>query len=73
MVIKLKAFVGSRTYPLKEVAELFGIARQTLRNWIPAFRKQGVVGLTGKPLGYRLSNLSPGQWSGSMAGTCAIP
>ena len=61
VVIKLKAIVSSRTYPIKEVAEVFGIARQTLGNWIPAYRKQGVMGLVDKPRGHRLSKLSPAQ------------
>jgi len=63
VVIKLKAIVSSRTYPLKEVADVFGIGRQSLRNWILAFRKQGVMGLVDKPRGHRLSKLSPDQWS----------
>jgi len=41
VVEELKAIVSSRTYPIKEVAEIFGFTRQTLRNWIPALRKQG--------------------------------
>ncbi len=63
VVIKLKAIVSSRTYPLKEVAGVFGIGRQSLRNWILAFRKQGVMGLIDKPRGHRPSKLNADQWS----------
>jgi transposase len=62
VAIKLKAIVSSRTYPLKEVAEIFGIGRQSLRNWIIAFKKQGVMGLIDKPRGHRPSKLSADQW-----------
>ena len=63
VAIKLQALVSSRIYPIKQVAEIFGIGRQSLRNWILAFRKQGIIGLIDKPRGHRPSKLSPDQWS----------
>jgi transposase len=46
---------------LGEVAEVFRVTRQSVAQWIKAYKASGVSGLTDRPKGHRRKRLSPKQ------------
>jgi len=63
LVLKLQVIISSEKHPMTTVANMFGIGRQSVRNWILAFRCHGLNGLIEKVKGHRHSKLSPSQWA----------
>lgn len=63
LVLKLQVIISSEKYPITTVANIFGIGRQSARNWILAFRQYGLQGLIEKAKGHRPSKLSASQWA----------
>jgi len=57
-VIKLKAIQATLTHKESEVAEIFGLARSTLLQWISNYKKNGVDGIRNKSRGHNPSKLS---------------
>ncbi len=63
LVIKLQSIISSATYPIKDVAKILGVGRQSVRNWILSFGAEGITGLVDKPRGHRPSKLTDAQWA----------
>ena len=63
LIIKLQAIISSENHHITTVAAILGIGRQSVRNWILAFRQHGLIGLIEKPKGHRPSKLSQSQWA----------
>lgn len=63
LAIKLQAIKSCAAHPVQTVAQIIGVQRQSLRNWILAFRKDGVAGLVSKPKGHRKSKLDKQRWA----------
>ena len=63
LVLKLQVIISSEKHPMTTVADMFGIGRQSVRNWILAFRRYGLNGLIEKAKGHRPSKLSTSQWA----------
>jgi transposase len=61
--IKLQAIKSCASHPIQTVANIIGVQRQSVRNWILAFRKEGVAGLASKPKGHRKSKLDRERWA----------
>jgi transposase len=63
LAIKLQAIKSCASHPIQTVAKIIGVQRQSVRNWILAFRKAGVSGLVSKPKGHRKSKLDKERWA----------
>lgn len=68
---KLRAIVCAAKHPLEAVAEMAGVAKQTVHRWVESYRLHGVDGLRPKPKKPKPSKLSTEQkaavlsWLGS--------
>lgn len=56
--IQLKAILVCEHYPVKQVAEIFGVSTRTVSRWIDKFSLYGIDGLKDKPKGHMKAKLS---------------
>ena len=59
--IRLMAIVACGSQAEVTVAQVFGVSRETVRQWLRRFRAQGVAGLEDRPRGHNPRKLSPEQ------------
>ena len=59
--LRLLAVVRAGDHPIVEVAQFFGVTRDTISRWIKSFRKDGVEGLFDRAKGNNPSKLSDEQ------------
>lgn len=57
-VIKLKAIIITGQYPVKQVAEIFGVSPRTIFRWVNKFASEGVEGLIDKAKGHKTGKIS---------------
>lgn len=58
---KLQAIVASSSFPMETVAQVMGVAAETIWRWTKAYKKHGLEGLYPKPKKPRSSKLSDDQ------------
>ena len=58
ITIQLKAILVCEHYPVKQVAEIFGVSTRSVSRWIDKFRSQGIEGLKDKPKGHMTAKLT---------------
>lgn len=56
--IQLKAILVCEHYPVKQVAEIFGVSTRSVSRWIDKFRSKGIEGLKDKPKGHMKARLT---------------
>lgn len=56
IIIRLQAIIGGR-YPLKEVREILGVSRHSVRLWAKRYKEEGLDGLSDKKKGHRRRKL----------------
>ncbi len=61
VVQKLRAIVSASKHPVAMVAEILGVAPETIWRWAKAYTTEGVQGLYSKPRRAKSSKLSPAQ------------
>ncbi|WP_028316587.1 helix-turn-helix domain-containing protein [Desulfatibacillum aliphaticivorans] len=61
VIQKLRAIAASATYPIGNVAEVMGVAKETIWRWAKSYEKDGMEGLYPKPRRAKSSKLSPKQ------------
>ena len=59
--IKLRAIIASTKHPISTVADIFGVAVETIWRWGTAYQKDGLNGLYPKPRRPKPSKLTPAQ------------
>jgi len=63
IALKLKAIIAATTHPIATVAEIFGVAAETIGRWGISYRKEGPEGLYPKPRRPKPSKLTSVQKS----------
>lgn len=61
VIQKLRAIVAASKLPIANVAEVLGVATETIWRWGKAYERQGVEGLYQKPRRAKPSKLTPAQ------------
>ena len=61
IAVRLQAIISASKFPVKTVADVFGVTSCTIYNWILRYKESGVEGLMYKPRGHYPSKLSPQQ------------
>ena len=61
VALKLKAIIAATKYSLSIVAEIFGVAEETIWRWGTSYRKDGLDGLYSKPRRPKPSKLTSAQ------------
>jgi transposase len=59
--LKLQAIIAAAKYPVGSVAEILGVAAETIWRWATAYRKHGLNGLYPKPRPPKPSKLTSAQ------------
>jgi transposase len=61
IILKLRAIAAAAKFPVASVAEIFGVAAETIWRWAKAYQKLGVSGLYPKPRTPKPSKLAFSQ------------
>jgi len=61
IALKLQAIIAASKYPVGSVAEILGLAAETIWRWAVAYRNDGVEGLYPKPRSPKPSKLTSAQ------------
>jgi transposase len=61
LATKLRAIASAAKYPAEQVADILGVAAETIWRWGAAYSKDGVAGLQAKPKKARGSKLTAAQ------------
>ena len=64
---KLQAIVATVSWPIETVAQVMGVAAETIWRWAKAYRKEGLEGLYPKPKKPKTSKLTPAQKAAVLA------
>jgi transposase len=58
IILKLRSILAATKFPVASVAEVFGVAAETIWRWAKTYQKQGVAGLYPKPRNPKPSKLT---------------